>query len=59
VDVLVEKSETTAPPTGAAPFKVTVAVDTEPPRTGDGENVTEYGIAVAVGDSVAVLVTPP
>jgi hypothetical protein len=39
--VFEEKSDTTAPPAGAGPFKVTVAVDVPPPTTLAGEKLTE------------------
>jgi hypothetical protein len=51
-------SVTTAPPVGAAPFKVTVPVALAPPPSADGETETELA---TVGEIVnfSVLVVPP
>jgi hypothetical protein len=38
--VSVENNDTTRPPTGAAPFSVTVPVEAFPPSTGEGEKDT-------------------
>ena len=51
-------SVTSAPPAGAGPLSVTVPVDTLPPRTDVGLNVTELRVA-AVTVKVAVFVIVP
>jgi hypothetical protein len=51
-------SVTSAPPAGAGPLSVTVPVDTPPPRTDVGLNVTELRVA-AVTVKVAVFVIVP
>jgi hypothetical protein len=56
--VLLLPSVTSAPPTGAGPFRFTVPVDEPPPRTDVGLNDTELSVA-AVTVKVAVLVIVP
>jgi hypothetical protein len=56
--VLLLPSVTSAPPAGAGPLSVTVPVDTLPPRTDVGLNVTELSVA-AVTVKVAVFVIVP
>jgi hypothetical protein len=51
------ESETTAPPVGAAPLRVTVPVDVTPPTTEVGLKVTEDGTG-GVTVSVPVAVVP-
>ena len=53
--VLLLESVTTAPPTGAGPFNITVPVDGFPPTTDVGLKLTELRVA-AVTVSVAVRV---
>ena len=55
--VLLLVSVTTAPPTGAGPFNVTLPVDEVPPSTEVGLRVTELAVA-AVTVKVAVRVAP-
>jgi hypothetical protein len=45
--VLLLESATTAPPAGAAPLRVTVAVDVVPPWTVVGERVTDATVGEA------------
>ena len=52
-DVLLLESVITAPPDGARPFSVTVAVEVVPPRTEVGFKETEVRVA-AVTAKVAV-----
>ena len=54
-----EKSETTAPPAGAAPFKVRVAVEVPPATTLAGEKVTESAAGEGVMPRLADAVAPP
>ena len=58
--VLLLDNVTTAPPVGAAPLRVTVPVDDDPPMTLTGFKVTEDKVTVVGGVtvSVAVWVTP-
>jgi hypothetical protein len=54
-----EKSDTTAPPTGARPFKETVAVEIAPLTTLAGEKVTRKATGVAVMPRLTRAVAPP
>jgi hypothetical protein len=54
---LLLERETTAPPDGAGPFRVTVPAEEEPPITEVGFSVTELSVA-AVTVRVAVCVVP-
>jgi hypothetical protein len=51
--------ETEAPPVGAGPFKVSVAVEEVPPVTAGGAKVTDRMRLVGVTVIGALLVTPP
>jgi hypothetical protein len=51
--------ETTVPPVGAGPLKVTVPVDEPPPATELGAKTTLSGTGVAVSDSATLGVDPP
>jgi hypothetical protein len=58
-DGLLSESVTTAPPMGAVPLRVTVAVDVSPPITLAGLSVTEDAtVTGALIASAAVCVTP-
>src|SRR5437879_86346 len=60
VDVLLLEREAVAPPAGAGPLSVTVAVEGDPPVTLVGFSVSEERVGRACGSTVseAVLVTP-
>jgi hypothetical protein len=59
-DPLLDRA-TTAPPVGAAPLRVTVPVDGDPPLTVAGLTATEDSATVVAGFTVSkvVLVVPP
>jgi hypothetical protein len=55
-----EERVTTTPPAGAGPFRVTVPVESEPPKTLVGETATEVRTPVAgITFSVVASWTPP